>query len=366
MDQATAELSQQIGRGREATAPHEIPIPGWKDILYRVFMSIMRDRILLAAAGVTFYFLLALVPTLNAFISIYGLFNDRASVIGHVELLEGIVPPGGLDIIREQLTRLASQGSETLGLTLITSLAIAFWSAGAGIRAMFEAMNIAYQEQEKRPFFVVHAMALLFTLAGAVAALLVVSTVVFMPLLLEMIAAGGSFEWMVRVSSYLAMLLVLLVGICALYRWGPSREKAKWHWITPGAFAAVILLGVASILFSWYLANFTDYSAAYGSLGALIGFLTWIWISVTLVIIGAQLNSEIEHQTAQDSTTGPELPLGERGAYMADSVGRVWPPDRRRLEMEKRKRRDPVSLGMIGITLASVIVLGVLQRGKGR
>ncbi|KKB83726.1 hypothetical protein VW29_13630 [Devosia limi DSM 17137] len=366
MDKATAELSRQIGRGREARSPIEIPVPGWKDIFYRVFMSIMRDRILLTAAGVTFYFLLALVPTLNAFISIYGLFNDRANVIDHVDLLVGIVPPGGLDIIREQLLRLASQGNEALGLTLITSLAIAFWSAGAGIRAMFEAMNIAYQEQEKRQFFVVHALALLFTFAGAIAALLVVSTVVVVPLLLDLFAAEGSFEWLVRVSSYGAMLLVLLVGICALYRWGPSREKAKWHWITPGAFVAVVLLGVASFLFSWYLANFTDYGAAYGSLGALIGFLTWIWISVTLVIIGAQLNSEIEHQTAQDSTTGPELPLGERGAYMADSVGRVWPPDRRRLRTVTRPERDPVSLGMIALTMASVIVLSIVQRGRDR
>ncbi|MBH0238377.1 YihY/virulence factor BrkB family protein [Methylobrevis albus] len=323
----------QPGRGRDARAPGEIPVAGWKDILWRLYRAISEDRILLTAAGVTFYIMLALVPTLAAFVSIYGLFNDRASVIQHVELLAGIVPPGALDIIREQLNRLTSESNNTLGLTLIFSLAVALWSSSAGVKAMFEAMNVAYHEREERSFFVIAATALLFTLGGAFASLLVVAAVVVMPTVVALLPISPGVEWTVRLGAYAAMLLVLSFGIAALYRWGPSRETAQWRWITPGAILAIVLLGATSVLFSWYVANFTDNNATYGSLGAAIGLMTWLWISVTLVIVGAELNSEIEHQTARDSTTGPELPLGARGAHMADSVGRVWPPAREEVEV---------------------------------
>jgi len=358
-----AQAISQPGRGRDAEAPLEIPPTGWKDIAYRLFRAINEDRILLAAAGTTFYLLLALVPTLSAFVSLYGLFNSRASAVDHVALLVGIVPAGGLDIIRDQLTRLAGESNGALGVTLFISLALAFWSASAGIRALFEAMNVAYHEKEKRPFFVLIGISLLFTLATAAAAMLVVGTVIVMPPLLALLPGGAGLEWLVRVASYAVMLLVILVGIAALYRWGPSREEAKWRWITPGATLCVVALGITSIGFSFYVGNFSDYNATYGSLGALIGLLTWMWISVTLVIAGAELNSEVEHQTARDSTTGPAQPLGSRGAYMADNVGRIWPPDRKALERKVKplRRREPVSFNALAL-FSAVIILGALRR----
>lgn len=324
--------ANQKGRGREATAPIAIPPSGWKDIVWRLFRGVAEDRILLTAAGVSFYLLLALVPTLTAFVSIYGLFNNRADVVGHIELLSGIVPPGALSIVRDQLTRLTIEDNQTLGITLIIALALAFWSASAGIRAMFEAMNVAYHEKERRSLPLVYGLALLFSVGGAAAAFLVIAVVLLMPPLLVFLPGGAGLAWTVRLAAYAAMLLVISLGIGALYRWGPSREQAKWRWITPGAGFAVLSLGVTSVLFSWYVTNFTDDNATYGSLGAMIGLMTWLWISSTLVILGAELNSEIEHQTAQDSTTGAEKPLGERGAHMADSVGRVWPPARKKME----------------------------------
>jgi membrane protein len=214
----------QVGRGRDADAPTEIPAPGWKDILWRLYRAIAEDRILLTAAGATFYTLLALVPTLTAFVSIYGLFNDRANVISLVELLAGIVPPGVLEIVREQLTRLTAESNDMLGLTLLFSLGIALWSASAGVKAMFEAMNVAYHEHERRSFFVFNGTALLFTLGGALAALLVVSVVVVMPAIVGFLPGGEGLEWTVRVAAYAAMLLVLSFGLAALYRWGPSRK----------------------------------------------------------------------------------------------------------------------------------------------
>lgn len=315
------QLARQPGRGRQAEAPTEIPQRGWIDIFWRVFHGINEDRILLAAAGTTYYLLLALVPTLTAFVAIYGLFNDRATVIDQVALLNGLVPAGGLDIIRDQLTRLTTQSDGSLSITLIFSLLIAFWSASSGIKALFEAMNVAYHEDEKRSFFLLNAIALLFTAGAAIAAMLVIGVAIGVPTALAILPGGKGIDWTVRLISYVVMIAVLFGGISALYRWGPSREQAKWRWITPGAVLAVVALGAASVLFSWYVSNFTDYNAAYGSLGALIGMLTWIWISMIIVIVGAEVNSEVEHQTAKDSTTGHPKAMGERGAYMADTVG---------------------------------------------
>jgi membrane protein len=354
--------ARQQGRGREADAPTDIPPSGWKDILWRLYRSINEDHILLTAAGVTFYLLLALVPTLSAFVSIYGLFNDRSSVLDQVQLLSGLVPAGGLEILREQLTRLTSQSTQKLGFALIISLAIALWSASAGVKAMFEAMNVAYHEKERRSFFLFNGLALLFTLGGAIAAVLVLAVVLIVPAVLTMLPGGGGLEWTVRVFSYLAMLAVISLSISALYRWGPSREQAKWRWITPGAIFAVLMLGLTSVTFSWYVSNFSNNDATYGSLSAMIGLMTWLWISTTLVILGAEINSEIEHQTAQDSTIGDEQPLGQRGAHMADTVGGVWPMARDKVEREAMadasgsRQRKRLSLGGLVFAVPALAV----------
>lgn len=365
-DDADRQNAVQPGRGRRAMDPTEIPGPGRLDVLWRLYRSVGEDRILLTAAGVAFYVLLALVPTLTAIVSIYGLFNNPSSVLDQVELLVGIVPPGGLEIIRSQLVRLTGQSNDTLGLTLIFSLVIALWSASAGVKAMFEAMNIAYGEEEKRSFIYVNALALLFTLGGAVAACLVVAVLVVLPAVITLLPGGDGLGWIVRIVSYSVLLLVVLAVLAALYRWGPSREAAKWRWISPGVILTVPLFGAGSALFSWYVANFTDQNAAYGSLGATIGLMTWLWITMTLVIIGAEVNSEIEHQTARDSTTGPEEPLGQRGAHMADSVGRVWPPARDEVEspLPQRARPKRLSWGTLAFAAPAALVLHLANRRK--
>lgn len=370
MDETGKQYASQMGRGRQADNPAEIPLPGWKDILWRLYRAINEDRILLTSAGATFYLLLALVPSLSAFVSVYGLFNDTSTVLHHVDLLAGLVPPGVLDILRDQLTRLASQSNGTLGLALLISLAVAMWSASAGVKAMFEAMNIAYHERERRSFLVLNAMALAFTLAGSIAALLVTVVVLILPALLSAFPAGAGLEWLIRIAAYGVMLLLLSLGIAALYRWGPSREQAKWRWITPGALLSVVALGVISVAFSWYVANFSDDNAAYGSLGAVIGLMIWLWISVTIVTVGAEINSEIEHQTAIDSTTGAAKPLGERGARMADTVGRVWPPARRTAESQTQShavsRKASLGSALFAIPAALALHWAFSQRTRRR
>lgn len=333
----------QKNRGRNATAPNAIPMRGWTDIAYRLFVGFGQNRIMLTAAGVTYFLLLALVPSLSLFVTSYGLLNNPAGVVDQLNLLNGLVPAGGLDIIREQLVRLTSQDDRSLGITLVVSLAVALWGAGAGIKALFEAMNVVYGETEKRNFFVINALALVFILGGLIMLVLMLAVVLVLPVVLSLFSLGR-YDWAVQLGGYGVMLACLSIALSAIYRWGPSRAEARWRWITPGSLFATLGILIMSAAFSWYAANFSNYSATYGSLGALIGFLTWMWLSVTIVILGAALNSEIEHQTTVDSTTGNPRPIGERGAYVADTVGGRWPAQGGEVAEGRPESEEDVSL----------------------
>ncbi|RYD82153.1 MAG: YihY/virulence factor BrkB family protein [Verrucomicrobiaceae bacterium] len=321
MSDQSIERAREPGRGRQASAPQAIPAKGWKDIVLRTFKEVGQDRVTLIAAGVTYFLLLALFPTLTAIISVYGLIVDASTVQEHVNRLAAYLPEGGRNIIDEQLTAFVQQDAPTLGIALGVSLALALWSASSGVKAIFEAMNVAYDEDEKRGFFVLNLTALLFTFAGVLGALFMLACVLGTPVILGFAGLGTSTDWLVQIVAYVLLAAVLFVGLAVLYRFGPSRQHARWRWITPGAVLAVVVITAVSALFSWYAASFAHYEKTYGSLGGLIGFLTWMWICLTAVIVGAELNSETEHQTAKDSTVGKDAPLGERNASMADTVG---------------------------------------------
>ena len=307
-------------KGRDARKPTDIPSPGWKDILLRVYHEFTNDRVLLVAAGATFYLLLALVPALTALVSIYGLFAEPAGVQEHMAFIQDFMPGGGQEILADQLGRLSAQPNSGLGFALVISLALALWSSNAGMKALFEAMNVAYDEAEKRGFVKLTLTSLGFTLGAIVLLLAIIGIVVIMPLIVDSLGLGSLAELVVKIGSAVVLVIAGLIALSALYRWGPSRAEAKWKWITPGATVAVVVGMIASLLFSWYVANFGSYNETYGSLGAIIGFMTWLWIMVAFVITGGELNAEMEHQTRKDSTTGPEQPLGTRGAQMADTV----------------------------------------------
>src|SRR3954453_6873048 len=312
---------REHGRGREATSPHEIPAKGWKDIVWRTYEEINKDRILAVAAGVTFYGLLGLFPALAALVSIYGLFADPATIQDHLNLLSGVLPGGALDIIGEQVKRITSKGSGTLGFTFFSGLAISLWSANAGVKAVFDALNVAYNEEEKRGFIALNLRSLAFTLGMIVFALVAIGAIVVVPVLLNFIGLGTVTEWIISLARWPVLLGAIVLVLAVLYRYGPSRDTAQWRWISAGSLVAGVVWVAASMLFSWYVANFGNYNETYGSLGAVIGFMTWMWLSTTVVLVGAELNAEIEHQTVHDTTEGPEKPLGARGARMADSVG---------------------------------------------
>ncbi|HEY7666095.1 MAG TPA: YihY/virulence factor BrkB family protein [Xanthobacteraceae bacterium] len=310
----------EIGRGRWARAPRQIPWAGWKDILVRTYREILDDRLLALAAGVVFYSLLALFPAIAAGVSSYALFANPATVSNHLEIAADIVPANVLDILRTEITRIAAKSDGNLTFGFLLGLAIALWSANAGMKAIFDALNVIYDENEKRGLVALNLVSLFFTICAIAGVVLAVALVVVFPLLLA--AFGVTFDHpFVRYLRWPVLFLLIIFALSVLYRYGPSRRRVKWRWISIGSvFAALAWLAVSS-LFSWYLSNFANYNATYGALGAVVGLMMWMWLSSIVVLVGAELNSEIEHQTAQDSTVGQDKPLGSRGAVMADTVG---------------------------------------------
>lgn len=316
--------AREPGRGRTADDPAQIPAVGWKDVLFRVVYSFPRDRVLATAGGVAFFELLATFPALATVVSVYSLFADPHAISQHVSLLAGVLPSGVLDLLSDQLIRVAQQSTGALSTASLVSVLIAFWSANSGVSALFDALNVIYREREKRSLMRFYATTFLFTLSGILFALTATSLVVVLPIALNQLGLGALTDALLRLVRWPGLLILVSLGLAVTYRYGPSRRDAKWRWVSWGGAAAAVSWVCASVSFSWYVASFDSYNRIYGSLGAGIGFMTWIWFSVVIVLLGAKLNAEIERQTARDSTTGPPKPLGSREAHAADTVG---PPE---------------------------------------
>jgi membrane protein len=308
-------------RGRGAATPAEIPASGWKDILWRVYGNVSDHRILALAAGMTYYSILAIFPALAALVAVYGLFSDPASIAKQLDQVSNVIPGGAVEVAREQLTRVASKGGQALGFTFVTGLAFSLWSANAAMKSLLDTLNIVYGEQEKRGFIKLNAISLGFTVAAVVFILCALGAVVVVPIALKYLGLSNAADVLIRIARWPAMFVALAMGLALIYRWGPSREAPRWRWITWGSVAATILWLAASALFSFYAANFGTFNETYGSLGGAVGFMTWLWISSIAILLGAELNAETEHQTARDSTIGKAMPVGARGAKMADTIG---------------------------------------------
>lgn len=308
------------GRGRLAPKPTRIPAKGWKDIAWRVYREMNDDKLAAVAGGVTFYTLLALFPGLGVFVSLYGLVADVGQARDQLLELSAILPASVIQILGDQMTALAARPSASLSFAFVVSLLLSVWSANAGMKALFDGLNVAYDEKEKRNFFKLTLTTYFFTLGAVVFLTLVAGLLVALPLAFEfmgMADLGGL--WIP-----LRWLILLGLGAAAfslVYRYAPCRQRAQWRWVTPGGLFAAGFWLIGSLGFSWYVNNVAHYDATYGALGAVIGFMMWIWFSIMVILLGGELNAEIEHQTARDSTTGVEQPMGARGAAMADTVG---------------------------------------------
>jgi len=320
-----AMTEMEAGRGRTAEGPSEIPPLGWKDVLFRVYRSLEQDRVMLIAAGSAFYLLLALFPALTAFASLYGFLADRSTIAGNISVLTGILPTDAIDLIRGQLEALAAQDVKLLSLGFFLGLSVALWSANNGVKAIFEALNVAYGQKETRSFLRLNLIAFVFTFGSLLCGIILSIAFSAISRMSAGIVQDGWSEVLFSIIRWPLIAVIVVIAISVIYRFGPDREHAKWRWLSWGAVLSALIWIVASAAFTFYLANFADYNATYGALGAVAGLMMWTWISLIILILGAELNAELEHQTSIDSTTGKPLPMGQRGAVVADTLGESSP-----------------------------------------
>jgi membrane protein len=292
---------------------------------------------------VVFFGLLALFPAITAFVSLYGLFADPSTVSRHLALAAGILPTSALDIMQEQIDRIVQTGETVLGFAFLFGLGLALWSANAGMKAIIDALNVIYGEKEKRSFIKLTLVALAFTAGALVVMLLAVGAVVVVPILFNTFGLGQVSEMAMTILRWPMLLAVVVGGLAILYRFGPSRTQPRWEWLGIGSVVASVIWLTSSVLLSWYLEKFAHYDATYGSLGAGIGMMMWMWISTIAILFGAELNAEIEHQTALDSTVGRPKPLGNRGAAMAIPSAPRRPETRRQASWRCRALSAPIA-----------------------
>jgi membrane protein len=318
---AQQEAIRERGRGRRARTPSEIPGRGWKDVLLRTWNETGRDNISIIAAGVAFYGFLSIFPALAALVSLYGLAFGTAEMQQHIAQLQAVLPREAADILNAELQRIVTGAETKLSISFVISLMLALWSANRGMDAMFTALNIVYDEEDHRNFFTRTALTLLFTFGAVLFALLALLIIVGVPIVINFLGLPQGTQALIGILTWLILLAGGIIALGILYRFVPYRERPRWRWVSWGSVLAVVIWLAGSLLFSWYVASFGNYNESYGSLGAVVVLLMWFYISAYVVLLGAELNSEMEHQTAEDTTEGRSKPLGQRGAYVADTIG---------------------------------------------
>lgn len=342
---ATQTHARSQERGHDAQSPWSIPIAGWKEIAGRTWRQTWIDNVGLVAAGVAFYGFLALVPLLALIALVYGTVAEPTTVISNMRALTDMLPADVAAFIGEQMMDAVETAQGTKGVGILAALALAFYGGSNGAGAIITALNIAYQEREKRSLLRFYLIALLMTLAAVLFALTALAATAVIASFEELAPnASGLAVAAGKTAAYVLLVLVAAAIAATLYRFAPSREKARWEWITPGSLFSAVTWVLLTLAFGFYVTKITDYEATYGSLGAIIALLTWMYLSAYVFVIGAELNSEIEHQTAKDSTTGEPLPMGQRGAWAADNVADDVGPE----EQVKEANREAPSLGDAG------------------
>ena len=306
--------------GRDATWPYQIPLKGWWQVAQRVWSESNRDNLSVVAAGCAFFALAAIFPALSALISLYGLTADPATVELQFRMLGSVLPTQAYDMVIEQIHRISAASNGTLGWGLVVSLLLALWSANAGTQAMLAALNIAYEEPERRNLLRYYFDAFTFTITGILGGVVMLLAILYVPILFAFTGYSHAFELVVSIARWPLLALLVLFMLSLLYRYGPCRRNAKWHWVSVGSLFAMVVWLIASAAFSIYVSNFANYDRLYGSLGAVIILLFWLYISFYIVLIGAEINAELELQTTKDTTAGKPRPMGKRGAFVADHV----------------------------------------------
>ena len=304
--------------GEYAASPLAIPKRGWWEVLLRVKDEITDDNLSIVAAGVAFYGFLAIFPMIGAVMTVFGLIADPSVATRQMEPFQQIVPSKVYEILMQQVRDVTAASDTSLSMGLLFGLSLTLWSSTKGIKALFAALNVAYEEKETRNFFRLNLRALAFTAGGVAFIVISLSAIALIPVVVQFVPLGDMLETALVWLRWPIIAIVVILALAILYRHGPDRRNAKFRWITPSAVAATVLWLGISICFSIYVRNFGNYGETFGSLGAVVVLLFWFYFSALAVCIGAELNSELEMQTYRDSTVGPQRPIGRRGAYVAD------------------------------------------------
>jgi len=307
-------------RGREASAPIAIPLKGWWDIVRRVSSQVVDQNVVILSAGIAFFAMLALFPALAAIVTTYALMADPADVAEHFATLSAVLPSDVASIIGRQLQMLTEQ-QQGLGLKLVLGLLFAIWSARRGVDALVRAVTVAYDEPETRGLVRLTMVTYVLTFGAVMLLVTTIALLVALPTALAWLPLSGSLSFLVHLGGWLLFFVVIMFALGVLYRHGPPRRAARVRWLSPGAFVATVLGLLGSAGFSVYVQSFGKFNETYGTLGAIIVLLLWFFLSAFSIVLGALLNAEMEHQTARDTTVGEPRPMGERGAYVADTLG---------------------------------------------
>lgn len=311
---------RDIEYGRRADRPSDIPMRGWRQVIRRTYREVSSDRIALVAAGCAFWATLALFPAISTLLSLYGMVFDPVTVEPQLQVIREFLPPSAFSLIADQVHSLVLHPIGSLRLTVVISIAITLWSAATGMKSLISALNLAYEEREKRSILRFQIVGLTMTLCAIVGAALGLTLLVFLPVIISFVGLSAYMKGLVQVGSLALLVVFVAIALSLLYRYGPCRRAASWKWVTPGSLLATGLWLIASVLFSYYVGHVASYDATYGPLGAVAGVMVWFWVSAYVVLLGAELNAELELQTSRDTTGGPPKPIGRRGAYVADHV----------------------------------------------
>jgi len=306
--------------GRDADKPTEIPAAGWKQIVKRAWKEQKQDNVSMLAAGVAFYIFLALFPALIAAVTLYGLVADPADVERQINSLANALPADTASVISDQLRAVTSTSSSALSFGLVASVLGALFSASGGMANLVKAVNLAYDEEETRGFLKLRATALVLTMGAVVFLVVAVGLVAVLPVVLNAVGLGTAASLAIGIVRWVALVAFVMGALAVLYRYAPDRDNPRFSWTSVGAAVATVLWIIGSIGFSLYVSNFGSYGETYGALAGVVVLLLWLFLTSFIILFGAEINSEMEHQTAKDTTQGPEKPMGKRRAVMADTV----------------------------------------------
>jgi membrane protein len=307
--------------GRRAERPSEIPPRGWFAILGRVKGEVKEDNVTLLAAGVAFYAMLAIFPAIIAVVTVYGMVADPNQVESQVGEFAKSLPSGADELLTEQLRNVTQAGRQSLSIGLAVSLLAVLWSASGGVQGLVKGLNLVYDERESRGFLKLRGLSLLLTLGAIVVAVVALALITVFPAVIDDLGLGQAGELAASIARWVVLALLVLVALAVVYRLAPDRANPRWRWVSWGAVVALVVWLLGSVGFSWYVDNFGKYNQTYGALATVIVLLLWLFLSAFAVLLGAEFDAETERQTARDTTTGPERPLGERDAEGADTLG---------------------------------------------